>query len=141
MPWRLRKVNNIKTLIGVLVVIPFLCACSPQGPTAKEIFELRSQCGKIRNEKIEATVATRQFNSIQAHYDPTSNRCYLYTSNTTTGDKFLSDGQLGTIFASVYNGSIVIHNKPATLQEFLDFVKEKMGEDLLLLTPSTPQGT
>lgn len=126
---RAKLAKKIKTLTAVLVAITSLCACAHKDPSAKEIFELRSKCANLATQQINVAEKLNMYLQIQSHYNPSSNRCYLYQFYSSSRHRFLTDGQTNTVLAASTDASAEISQVPVTKDKFLSFVKMKLEED------------
>jgi hypothetical protein len=108
-----------------------LAACQPQqkGLTAKELFELRSECGAYVS-KWEADIPTGEWG---AHYDPKSNRCFL--ENISQGTDFrLYDPQsnallaMCTLVTSINKTVCVVHDKDTPSEQAMKYITDSMAD-------------
>lgn len=82
------------TLLLMLVITLFGCQ-QQTGPSAKDIFDLRSKCGAFA-DKWAKDIPVGEWG---AHYDPKSNRCFL-ENNVGGKDVSLYDPQSHKLLAS-----------------------------------------
>jgi len=82
-----------------------------RGPTATEVFNLRSKCAELGEKIMEKTVIGDALKKDQvSRYEPKTNRCYvqLTVSNAdpAKGDdyfqQYLFDGQTGQVLAAIH---------------------------------------
>jgi hypothetical protein len=90
---------------------PAADASSVRGPTATEVFNLRSKCADLGEKIMKDTVIADALKKNQiSHYEPRTNRCYvqltIWNDNLAKGDdyfqQYLYDGQTGQVLAAVH---------------------------------------
>jgi len=88
-----------------LLLIAVLSSCS-HSPSRSELFQLRSQCKDLADKLSQNNPPSGYFAddgkvTVQAHYSPISNRCYVLLFETSElyamQDKTLLDGQSGKV--------------------------------------------
>jgi hypothetical protein len=134
----------MRTTTFLLLTLAALAGCQQhQEPTAKELFELRGQCGALAEKamKDQAEVSAIQgFPYIHSHFDPKTNRCLLRTNTFPvngpgTGGIWLSDAQSKTVLAGCNKqtsgaiGACMIGDKEKSWQEVAAYIDTMMGED------------
>src|SRR2546421_12927070 len=64
-------------------VLAGLTACQQKGPTARELFAMRSECAVLANswEKSQESDGGYTY-SVVSHYDPPTNRCLMWVRET-----------------------------------------------------------
>jgi len=81
-----------------------------RGPTATEVFNLRSKCAELGEKILKNTViGDAQKKDQITHYEPKTNRCYVqltvWNANPAKGDEYfhqdLLDGQTGQVLAAI----------------------------------------
>jgi hypothetical protein len=139
---------NPRCLLVTLATVALLLstntwsASSPDGPTQKEVFELRSLCGALadRDEKAENAKSTGILYWYRGHYDPQTNRCVekihaVFPSTPGVQQDFLLDAQSHALLAKcmLYTDppgwGCEIHHKEASHEQTEEFFDAMMGSD------------
>jgi hypothetical protein len=90
--------------------VPPVGTPSLRGPTATEVFNLRSKCAELGEKILKNTVVADALKKDQlSHYEPKTNRCYVqltvWNANLNKGDEYfhqyLFDGQTGQTLAAI----------------------------------------
>lgn len=111
-----------------------LVACQRKGLSAKELFELRSQCKALVDKWEKDSEADGYHYVVQSHYDVKANRCLLRAHTAGGTVVILQDAQSNTVLAEcdAVNGEVHCElngSRDLPRKHVMHYIETMMGDD------------